>query len=57
MEMTSPGLAWRPVFDFSKIGLPSQTTSKRPPFDGISLTSASGKRPRISAARLAARGS
>jgi hypothetical protein len=53
---TSPGFAWRPSFDFSKIGTPSRKTSKRPPFDGINVTSASGYLARISAAKLVARG-
>lgn len=52
---TSPGVAWRPRFDFSNIGTPSRKTSNRPPFDGINVTSASGYRARISAAKLVAR--
>ena len=53
----SPGAACLPVFDFSKIGFPSSITSKRPPLDGTSCTSASGYFDFISAARLVARGS
>jgi len=55
--MISPGAAWRFSFDFSKIGRPSYDTSNRPPLDGISSISASGKCLRTSAARPVARGS
>ena len=54
---TSPGFACRPSLDFSKTGVPSRNTSKRPPRDGMSLTSSVGNAVRISAAKLAARGS
>ena len=53
----SPGSAWRCVLDFSKSGVPSIVTSKRPPLEGMSFTSAAGNFPLISAARPAARGS
>jgi hypothetical protein len=53
----SPGSACRPSFDFSKSARPSIDTSKRPPFDGTSSTTASGCFALISAARPAARGS
>ena len=54
---TSPAAACRLSFDFWNTGTPSRTTSKRPPDDGISATSASGNRSRTSAASLTARGS
>lgn len=56
-ETISPDFAWRPSFDFSKIGTSSRSTSNRPPLDGIRVISASGYRLRISAARPVARNS
>src|ERR687884_371563 len=50
--VTSPGCAWRPIFDFSKIGTPSRVTSNLPPRDGTSFTSSPGNAERISAAKL-----
>ena len=54
---TSPGCACRCSLDFSNTGTPSRSTSKRPPREGMSFTSSFGSALRISAARLAARGS
>lgn len=53
--MISPGLAWRPIFDFWNTGSPSRNTSKRPPEDGCISMSASGYICLISAAKLVAR--
>ncbi len=53
----SPGLAWRPSFDFSNTGTPSRMTSNRPPREGINVTVASGNRVLSSAARPVALGS